>query len=152
LDQSLAILPVNGDIGVEIEAVQMGVPGSTRARGHQVGRLRIGGRRHLMKLDGIKRRRGEHAVEHERVEVDVQVERSTEALDEREAPAPALADTEPACLPALEAQEGLDGDGEHGAAQAMIPGEMDTGGRGYLWPRAPMSGASHLIGSRATAG
>jgi hypothetical protein len=30
--QALAILPVNGDIGVEIEAVQMGVPGSTRGQ------------------------------------------------------------------------------------------------------------------------
>jgi hypothetical protein len=49
-----------------------------------VGHLRIGGRCHLMKLDGIKRRRGEHAVEHERVEVDVQVRRAAQAQGDGE--------------------------------------------------------------------
>jgi hypothetical protein len=38
-----------------------------------VGHLRIGARRQRMKLHGMMRGRGEHAVEHERVEVDVQV-------------------------------------------------------------------------------
>ena len=48
--------------------------------GHEVGHLRIGGRRQGMKLHGVKRGR-EHAVEYERVEVDVQVERSAESSE-----------------------------------------------------------------------
>lgn len=75
--------------------------------GQQPGHLRIGGSRRGMKLQAVVRRGNEHAVECKRVEVDVQVERPAEALDDRQAAAPAGADAEPARAAALEAEEGV---------------------------------------------
>jgi hypothetical protein len=77
-----------------------------------------------MELQAVVPGGGEHAVEDEGVEVDVRVEGPAEALNNRQAAAPAVAEAEPARPPALEAEERADVDGEDGATEAVVPGQQ----------------------------
>ncbi len=58
-----------------------------------------------MKAEQTRLALGEHPVEHQRVEVDVQVEAPAEALDDSEAPGVPVPDPTPARLPALETRQ-----------------------------------------------
>jgi len=66
---------------------------------------------------------GEDAVEHEGVEVNVQLEPIPEALDYGHGSALSVAHAVSACPPAIEAEDGADGDAEHRAAERVVPGE-----------------------------
>ena len=66
---------------------------------------------------------GEHAIEHQGVEVDVEIEAPAEPLDDCHAAGLAAAPTAPPRAPAVEGEQGARVDPEHGAAQVVIPGQ-----------------------------
>ena len=63
-------------------------------------------------------------VEHQGMEVDVQVEPSTEALDDGDASRMPVQYPAPVRLLALEAEERPHVDAEHSAAEGVVPGEQ----------------------------
>jgi hypothetical protein len=67
---------------------------------------------------------GEHAVEHQRVEVDVQVEHPTKSLYHRHAPTPGVRHATTASAPALPAEERVRVHAQHRATQLMVPREQ----------------------------
>jgi len=63
----------------------------------------------------------EHAVQHERVQMDVQIQRATEALDDHHGAAAPVADAVAACAAPEEPDHRADGHAADRAAQVMIP-------------------------------
>jgi hypothetical protein len=95
---------------------------------------RFNGRQHLF---GVERRQptdpverppasftGEDAVRHERVEVDVQVERAAESLNHHDRAAAATLDAHVAGTIGQDPTDAANHDGSHGPAQGVVPGEL----------------------------
>jgi site-specific recombinase XerC len=67
---------------------------------------------------------GDHAVQHERVEVDVEIERATEPLDDDHGAAPPVDDALAAGALAQEPEDRPHGDAGHGPTQCVVPGQQ----------------------------
>jgi len=90
---------------------------------------------------------GEHAVQHEGVEVDVQLQAAPEPLDHRDGSTPAVAHAPAACSSSVEAEHGADGDAEDRTAELVVPGLAGTGSMGTAThqPRAAERAVLHRI-------
>jgi hypothetical protein len=68
----------------------------------------------------------EHAVQHERVQMDVEIQRATEALDDHHGPAAAIGDAVAALAAPEELEHRTDGHAVDRASQVVIPGQQVT--------------------------
>jgi hypothetical protein len=92
-------------------------------RREEARHLPIGRRWRGMEARGAVRCGREHALQDERVEVDVQLDAAPETLDRRHRPAPAIDDPATAPAAALEPEQRAGVDREHGATERVVPCE-----------------------------
>ena len=78
---------------------------------------------HGMKVDPASVR-SEHAIQHERVEVDVEIEGAAEALNDRHGAALAVGDAVTSCATPQEPEHCAQRNPGHGPTQLVIPGEQ----------------------------
>ena len=131
--------------------------------GEEARDLLVSRRRRRVERERARRRLGEYPVERKRVEVDIEIDPAPETLDHRHRPAVTVRHPGTSRLPAVEAQERADEDGEHGSTKPVIPGEQvaqtprereDPLAHGHRWehgadPARPL--ALPAIGLRAAA-
>jgi hypothetical protein len=67
---------------------------------------------------------GVNAVEHQHVEMHIQVQAAPEALDHRECARPPVRDPASARLPSIETDHGAREHGEYRPAQSVVPGQQ----------------------------
>jgi hypothetical protein len=86
--------------------------------------------RHVVPRETASRMKGqpaavrrEHAIDHQRVEMDVEVQRAPEPLNHHDSPAPAIGDAAPPRAGPQEAEDGSHVHAHHRATQIMIPRE-----------------------------
>jgi hypothetical protein len=110
-------------LGLQASALEQ--PPHARAdRGEQPGDVLVTGRRGRVEVEDARFGLGEDLVEHEGVEMDIEVEAPAEALDDGDAPGVPVPDPTPARLPALDTQQRPRVDAQHGAAEGVVPGEQ----------------------------
>ncbi len=109
---------------IRLQAVVVEEPADAGAdRSEQPGDLLVAGWWGEVEVEAPTLGLGEDPIEHERMEMNIQIQRATEALDDRDTPGLPIADPALARLLALKAQERAHDDTQHGAAEGVIPGE-----------------------------
>jgi hypothetical protein len=115
----------------------------------------IAGRRRRVELEPAGHTLGEHAIQDQRMEVDVEIHPASEALDDRQHPGPAPAEAEPVSTANVEILEHPCVDAQHGAGQPMVPcepipqplGHLETGAvTGSVRAHSP----AHCVTTRPT--
>src|SRR3972149_3070656 len=98
-----------------VASTRMRPPHARADRGGQPGDIRVTGRGGRVEVEDGRLGLGEDPVEHEGVEMDIEVEAPAEALDDGDAPGAPVPDLTPARLPALGTQQHPRVDAQHGA-------------------------------------
>ena len=78
----------------------------------------------LVKHGLTRRRPGKDTIEHQRVDVDIEVQRRSEALQHDHSSATAVRRTSLARTGAQKSEDGAEEDGDHGPAEVVVPGKQ----------------------------